>query len=255
MKNFAIAVLLTFAAFNLFAQEQVSLDELFQIATRQQQQGDYDNAIANYTTLLDYADDDEIRRQIFIKRGIAKSGKQDYKSAILDFTESIKLDSTDLASFVDRGKAYYRDLNFDKAESDFFYILEVNKAPKMFENCFYWLANIEFARNNFQKSIEYCNKVLMSNPLDSEVWFIKGVAYSNMADNTNAIKSYDNAIKASPDYVEAIANRGVAKINLLTGSGNPNPSKKETKDACKDLKRAFELGDTSVEDLLFLYCK
>ena len=43
------------------------------------------------------------------------------------------------------------------------------------------------------------------------------------------------------------------KINLLTGNGNLQPSKKETKSACKDLK-ARELGDIVVDDLIYVYC-
>ena len=37
--------------------------------------------------------------------------------------------------------------------------------------------------------------------------------------------------------------------------GRIQPTKEETATACRDLKKARELGDDSVEDMLFVYCK
>ena len=42
---------------------------------------------------------------------------------------------------------------------------------------------------------------------------------------------------------------------MLTTKGKIQPTKEETATACKDLKKARELGDDSVEDMLFIYCK
>lgn len=55
-------------------------------------------------------------------------------------------------------------------------------------------------------------------------------------------------------YVQVLAYRGTGKINLLTGNGNLQPSKRETKAACKDLNKANELGDNSVDHLIYVYC-
>mgnify|MGYP006386899029 FL=1 len=54
--------------------------------------------------------------------------------------------------------------------------------------------------------------------------------------------------------MEAYANRGVAKINLLSKKGNAIPAKKQTIDACADLKRAKQLGDDTVDDMIFIHC-
>jgi hypothetical protein len=54
--------------------------------------------------------------------------------------------------------------------------------------------------------------------------------------------------------MQAYANRGVAKINLLTSKGNIRPTKEQTSDACADLNKAKQLGDNTVDDMLFIYC-
>ena len=92
------------------------------------------------------------------------------------------------------------------------------------------------------------------NSKDPELYFIRGTANDMLRNFEQSIKDYDKAIEIKPNYVQAIANRGTAKINLLTGNGNLQPNKKETKSACKDLKKAKELGDNAVDDLIYVYC-
>mgnify|MGYP003423176158 FL=1 len=46
----------------------------------------------------------------------------------------------------------------------------------------------------------------------------------------------------------------MAKINLLSKKGNAIPAKKQTIDACADLKRAKQLGDDTVDDMIFIHC-
>ena len=62
-------------------------------------------------------------------------------------------------------------------------------------------------------------------------------------------------IKKYPESYKAYANRGIAKINQLTTNGNLQPSRKETKSACKDLRKAQSMGDSTVGDMIFIYCE
>ena len=72
--------------------------------------------------------------------------------------------------------------------------------------------------------------------------------------HAESIKDYDQAILLDSTYKEAYANRGVAKINLLTKNGNIQPTKAQTADACADLKKAKQLGDNTVDDMIFAHC-
>ena len=75
-----------------------------------------------------------------------------------------------------------------------------------------------------------------------------------LMDAAGSIYDYTRAIHYKPNYMEAYANRGVAKINLLSKKGNTIPAKKQTIDACADLKRAKQLGDDTVDDMIFIHC-
>ncbi len=234
----------------------VNLEDIFQKAVSQHKSGNYLDAIENYSKLLEFDIDKEIKRQVLIKRGLAYNGDKNYDYAIIDFTESIKLDSTDMASFIDRGLAYYNKRELDSAEIDFNYVREKNENIRMYENATYWLTKIEFNRKDYKKAIEYCDELIKNNKNDAEFYFLRGTAYSNSLKYKKAINDYDEALKINPNYVQSLTNRGVAKINLLTTNGNLKPKKKETKSACEDLQKAYELGDTlNTEDLIFIYCK
>ena len=89
---------------------------------------------------------------------------------------------------------------------------------------------------------------------DSEAYFNRAAAKGMSMDVAGSIKDYDKAIEINPNYMEAYANRGVAKINMLTTKGNIQPTKEQTSDGCADLKKAKQLGDKTVDDMIFIYC-
>jgi tetratricopeptide (TPR) repeat protein len=92
-------------------------------------------------------------------------------------------------------------------------------------------------------------------PNNAEAYFNRGVAKGSMVNTLGAIQDYDKAILLLPDYMEAYANRGVEKINLVRSKDNISPTKEQLKDPCSDLKRAKQLGDTTVDDMIFIHCK
>lgn len=257
MKKIFISFILILTSIFSSAQEGlINLENIFQKAISQHQTGQYSDAIKNYSKLLEYDIDKEIRRQILIKRGLAFNGVANFDFAIKDFTEAIQLDSTDMASFIDRGLAFYYKQEIDSAEIDFKFVKSKNTDKRMTENAIYWLTKIEFLRGNYEDIITYCNELIKNNKNDAEFYFLRGVAYSNLRKYRKAIEDYNQAIKIHPNHVESLTNRGIAKINLLTTNGNLKPTRKEKKDACTDLKKANKLGDIeNTEDLIYIYCK
>lgn len=164
------------------ASSQNKATELYISGNSNFKSGKFQEAISNYTELMKMVDDKTVQKTCYINRGLSYDRIKKFDLAISDFTEAIKLDSSDMASFIDRGLSKMHAGYLEKAKEDY-------------------------------KSIEL-----------------------------------------KPNYVESIANRGTAKINLLTGNGNLQPKLKQTRSACKDLKKAKELGDSAVDDLIYVYC-
>jgi tetratricopeptide (TPR) repeat protein len=228
--------------------------ELYHTGNSNFKSGNFEKAIANYTELMKIVNEKTVRKTCYINRGLSYDRLQKYDLAIIDFTEAIKLDSTDMASFIDRGLSKMHAGYLEKAKADYNYVVYKNSNHKMMEAALYWLSLIHYSQGKFEATIKNCDRYFVINSKDPELYFIRGTANDMLGNFKQSIKDYDQAIEIKPNYVKAIANRGTAKINLLTGNGNVQPSKKETKSACKDLKKAKELGDNVIDDLIYVYC-
>ncbi|MDC8003904.1 hypothetical protein POV27_07560 [Aureisphaera galaxeae] len=249
-----INITLMYLLLSVAAMSQTNPQELYEAGNLNFKSGNFEKAIENYTELMNMVDEKSVQKTCYINRGLSYDRMKLYDLAITDFTEAIKLDSTDMASFIDRGLSRMHAGYLDKAKQDYNYVVYKNNDKRMLEAALYWLARIHYAEGAFEKVIQNCDQYFRINPNDPELYFIRGTANDMLRNFQQSISDYDKAIEIKPNYVQAIANRGTAKINLLTGSGNLQPTKKETKDACRDLKKAKEFGDSSVDDLIFVYC-
>jgi tetratricopeptide (TPR) repeat protein len=233
---------------------QAELKSDFDKAVKLLKSENYKKAVDAFSNVLTKATDDKLKKYCFIYRAFSYNGLNDFKNAITDLDKAIELDSNDIASYTDRGKtkAYAKDL--DGAKKDFLFILTKDSTGRQAEAAFYYLGKIAYSEGQFEQSIKYYDKLLNLVPKDSEAYFNRAAAKGMIMDVTGSIKDYDKAIELNPNYMEAYANRGVAKINLLTSKGNIQPTKEQTSDACADLKKAKQLGDNTVDDMIFIHC-
>ena len=229
--------------------------DLYQEGNANYRAGQYEQAIQYYSKFIEATDEPKLIKTGYINRGLAHDKMQEYDKAVNDFTIAISLDSTDMASFIDRGLAQFHANRFDDAKVDFNYVVQMNTHKKMRENALYWLAQIDYKSGNMPQVIQHCNFFLKSNPDDPEIIFIRASAYSMNREFKKSIEDYTRIIKKYPESYKAYANRGIAKINQLTTNGNLQPSRKETKSACKDLRKAQSMGDSTVGDMIFIYCE
>jgi tetratricopeptide (TPR) repeat protein len=251
---YKILLCLSFALISQIGYSQDDLITDYDKGVKFLQKEDYKNAILTFTDVLKRVSNPRMKKMCFIYRAFSYNGLNDFNNAITDLDKAIELDPSDLASYTDRGKtkAYANDL--DGAKKDFLLILTKDSTGGQAEAAFYYLGKIAYSEGQFERSIKYYDKLLALVPRDSEAYFNRATAKGMNMDVAGSIKDYDKAIEINPNYMEAYANRGVAKINMLTTKGNIQPTKEQTSDACADLKKAKQLGDKSVDDMIFIYC-
>lgn len=252
MHKFIITFLISLTVLLSYGQAELKND--FDKAKEFLKSENYQKAVNSFSNVLAKATDDKLKKYCFIYRAFSYNGLNDFKNAITDLDKAIELDPNDLASYTDRGKtkAYANDL--DGAKKDFLFILAKDSTGGQAEAAFYYLGKIAYSEGHFEQSIKYYDKLLALVPKDSEAYFNRAAAKGMIMDVAGSIKDYDKAIEFNPNYMEAYANRGVAKINMLTTKGNIQPSKEQTSDGCADLKKAKQLGDKTVDDMIFIYC-
>jgi tetratricopeptide (TPR) repeat protein len=116
---------------------------------------------------------------------------------------------------------------------------------------------LELSKTDPRGAILLYDKAIEQNPTVAQAYFNRATCKSGQFKFADAIKDYDLTLQYDPKHAYAYANRGTAKINLVRNS-NPNaanPSKEQAASACEDFKKALELGDTSVEDMIWVHCR
>ena len=249
-----ITLLLLAGLFTQIAYGQEELNGDFEKGVKLLKSENYKKAVETFSVVLQKATDDKLKKFCYIYRAFSYSGLGDYKNSIPDLDKAIDLDPTDLASYIDRGKAKAYSNDLSGAQKDFLFILTKDSIDEQGQAALYYLAKIEYQQGKFNESIKYYDNLIVLIPNDPELYFNRGAAKGMLMNSEGSIKDYDKAIELKPDYMEAYANRGVAKINLLTTKGNIQPRKEQTVDGCSDLKKAKKLGDKSVDDMIFIYC-
>jgi len=249
----SIILFLSLLAFS-FGSGQASLKSDFDKAVKLLKAQDYQNAEKGFSEVLSKTTDKGLKKYCLIYRAFSYNGLGYYAKAIADLDKAIELDSSDVASYVDRGKvkAYIDDL--EGAKQDFLHVLGKDSISEQGGASLFYLGKIAYQQGEFEKSIKYCDKYLLMDRNDPEVYFNRGAAKDMIMDPAGSIKDYDMAIQLDSTYAEAYANRGVAKINLQGKKGNIQLTKEQAADACADLRKAKQLGDNTVDDMIFVHC-
>ena len=234
---------------------QADLKKRFDKGVNLVMDGKYEKAIVIFSDILQKASDNDLKKSCYIYRGLAYNGLQEFKSELADLDKAIAIDSTDLATYVDRGQTNASLTDLEEAKKDFLHVLSKDSISEQGQAALYYMGKINYQLGKFELAIHYNTRLLSIKPNDIEVYFNRGCAKGMLLDFAGAIKDYDKATELNADYAEAYANRGVAKINLVTVKGKIQPTPEQTADGCKDLKKARDLGDKAVDDLIFIYCR
>jgi tetratricopeptide (TPR) repeat protein len=170
----------------------------------------------------------------FLDRGVMFASRGDFDLAIEDFSEAIKLDSSFVSAYLQRGKALMAsvskglsdiDENFesftsfsivnDSKENDRA-INDFDTAIKLDPNsasAYRWRGNAYDNKGDYDRAIADYNQAIKLDPKNASAYLNRGVAYNNKGDYNRAIADYNQAIKLDPKDADAYYNRGLAYNN------------------------------------------
>ena len=94
-----------------------------------------------------------------------------------------------------------------------------------------------------KKNIQQFSDRIASKPSDVSAYVNRGAYFSYLGLYVQAIKDYDKAIELYPGIPEVWYNRGLAKARFVY-----------TLDACKDLKKAQDLGLAQAKGVIIQNC-
>lgn len=109
---------------------------------------------------------------------------------------------------------------------------------------YYYREQAALKARQFQRALDDIVKAIEMNPTDLTYQAEHAVVNLRVGRNEEAIQILNNILKADPKYAEAYRLLGLCQIQL-----------KKTDEACGNFKKAKELGDPNVDELITKYCK
>jgi tetratricopeptide (TPR) repeat protein len=252
MKIFLFAIVLMLTGFSLFGQEEAQ--KAFSEGVKLLKANKFTEAEKQFSIALDKGTITNGRKMSYIYKGMSLNGQQRYDEAITCFSKAIEIDSTDAASYTDRGLAYSYKSDYTNALTNFQKVLTIDSTGQQAEAAYFYIGKIKCLQHEYKDAVIYLDKLLGLVKTDAEAYFLRAVSKGGLMDSKGAVGDYTEAIKYHPGYMEAYANRGVEKINMIPVELKTGKGKICFKDACADLNKAKSLGDTTVDDFIFLYC-
>ncbi len=201
--------------------------------------GDLNGAVAEFQKAIEL--DPEYDKAYF-NMAICQFKLKDYEGAVKSLTKVLEIKPGFYNALYYRAYSNYRMKAYDAALEDFAALLR--KDPRK-SDYYRYRADIYYHRQDWAKAgVEY-EKMIQIKPSDSFANYRMGMYLLKMRKAKEALPYFDAAIESKPTYKEALAERGVVKIQLGDKSG------------CDDLQKSVDLGEDaeSVQEPIKTYCK
>lgn len=159
----------------------------------------YDLAIGDYAKAIEINPQDPIA---YTLRGHVYMSKRQYDLAVIDFSKSVELNPQDKRTYFNRGLVYYLERQYELAIADFRKTTELD--PQDIQP-YYGCGEAHFAEGKYDLAVMDYTKVTEINPQISIAYYRKGLAYSQLKLNKNAVASfqqYIHATKPNPNICE-----------------------------------------------------
>jgi tetratricopeptide (TPR) repeat protein/S1-C subfamily serine protease len=185
---------------------------------------EYKQAIDDYTQAMKI---DPENAEYYKNRGSAYVQLKEYKQAIDDYTQAIKIDDKNAIYYVGRGLAYFRLKDYKQAINDWTQAIKLD--PK---NAGYYGARGDayLQLKDYKQAINDWTQAIQLDPKNAGYYGARGYAYLQLKDYKQAINDYTQAIQLDPKNGIYYGGRGLAYFQL-----------KDYKQAINDYTQAIKL--------------
>ena len=185
---------------------------------------EYKLAIDDYTQAIKI---DSQNAEYYAFRGGIYSFLKEYKQAIDDYTQAIKIDHKKAIYYDFRGLAYLQLKDYKQAIANYTQAIKIDH-----KNATYYGGRgfAYFQLKDYKQAIDDYTQAIKIDPKKAIYYSARGEAYFQLKDYKQAIDDYTQAIKLKPDFTEAYYVRGIAHYFL-----------KDYKQAIDDWNQAIKL--------------
>jgi tetratricopeptide (TPR) repeat protein len=147
----------------------------------------------------------------YLRRGQFYTKNKEYKAAISDFSEAIKINPENYALYGDRGYAYICAKDYDLARID----LDSAVRLKSTYGYYYYLRGIVLReKKQYDQSITDFAEAIRLEPKKASHYHERGISYHRNHEYARAIADYDEAIRLDAKNIEYYLSRGESFIEI-----------------------------------------
>ncbi|WP_028084319.1 serine protease [Dolichospermum circinale] len=184
----------------------------------------YKQAIDDYTQAIKI---DPKNPTYYRDRGVAYGKLKNYKQAIDDYTQAIKIDDKNAIYYVGRGLAYFQLKDYKQAINDYTQAIKIDDKNAIYYNArgltYLELKDYKQAINDYTQAIQLDTK-------NAIYYNLRGFAYFQLKDYKQAINDYTQSIQLDPKNAGYYGDRGLIYFQL-----------KDYKQAIDDYTQAIKL--------------
>ena len=193
--------------------------------------GDYHRNLKNYKQAIDdYTQAIKIDPKnptYYRDRGVAYDKLKNYKQAIDDYTQAIKIDDKNAIYYVGRGLAYFQLKDYKQAINDYSQAIKIDDKNAIYYNA-RGLTYLEL--KDYKQAIDDLTQAIKLDTKNAIYYNLRGFAYFQLKDYKQAINDYTQAIQLDPKNAGYYGDRGLTYFQL-----------KDYKQAIDDYTQAIKL--------------
>ncbi len=162
------------------------------------------------------------------------------QKAIDAFKTSLEYKPDNDKAFYNLGKIYYDMGQKDLALSYYSDAVSINENDSV---SLLGIGLIYYERGKYPEALEYYNRAIDVAPTYAMAYFNRGTMLGQNRQYEQSLSDLTNAIKYEPEFSDSYVNRGLAYFYI-----------KDMDNACKDWKKAAEMGNKKGQDAVRIYC-
>ena len=226
------------SAIPVFAIAQGSAQqELAGISTvRSQERPEAEAASANIDVPLD--------RGAAYTRALSRITMGDAEGALPDLDRILELDPSNSRGLLSRAKAYAMLGESDAAKADLEIIRMLNTVGPEAQSALHQLGELAILEGDMYEAERNYERLVQIAPKDALAFCNLGISKASHTNGYDALADLDTSIALDPTIAKAHLNRAI----LLLRHGRSD-------EACAAMLQAREMGDPTVDQLLFLNCQ
>ena len=169
----------------------------------------------------------------YITYGLVLVELGDYEEAIIQLNKVVKdkdnqvVNENNKKAYRAIGIAYYRELEYKKAITQFEQALDINEMGSLNSDISLYLADCYEKIGEYEKSVKIYSEAIQSDVSNSDLYVKRANVYANLGDYEKASSDFDQAIEYNSNNYDIY----IAKYGMLMSQGKEEEAKEVLKNA------------------------